>query len=51
MYVLLKGMTAGYIEMADIGDIVTVKLHDENGMPCEATGKVIEILEDDPPWI
>lgn len=31
---------------ADIGDIVTVTLQDENGLPIEATGKVDEILEE-----
>ena len=28
------------------GETVTVELHDENGMPIEATGVVVEVLED-----
>ena len=46
MTVLLDDGTLGKVESADIGDIVTVTLQDENGGPIEATGKVEEILED-----
>lgn len=28
-----------------VGDIVTVHLHDENGNPIEASGKLVEVLE------
>ena len=28
------------------GEIVTVELHDENGMPVKSTGVVVEVLED-----
>lgn len=44
MTVRLENDTVGTVENADIGQIVTVSLHDENGMPIEATGKVVEIF-------
>ena len=45
---LLKDQTVGkYDGSCEIGDIVTVQLHDENGNPIEVTGEVIDILEDD----
>ena len=43
---VLDDGTVGKVDSADIGDIVTVTLQDENGMPIEATGKVEEILEE-----
>lgn len=43
--ILLEGGTVGTIEgSVNIGDIVTVKLFDENGNIIEATGTVKEIL-------
>jgi len=44
MNVLLKDGTVGEVEAAEVGEIVTVSLHDENGMPIKATGEVVEIL-------
>jgi hypothetical protein len=44
MNVLLTDGTVGKVEMAEVGDTVTVTLHDENGMPTEVTGVVEEIL-------
>ena len=44
MNVLLKDGTVGEVETAEVGEIVTVSLHDENGMPIKATGEVVEIL-------
>lgn len=29
---------------AEVGETVTIKLHDENGMPLEQTGVVVEVL-------
>lgn len=46
MTVLLKDGTVGKVDHAEIGDTVTVKFHDENGMPIEVTGIVEDILED-----
>ena len=44
--VLLTSGTVGKtIEAAKVGDIVTVTLHDENGMPVAETGEVAEILD------
>ncbi len=44
--VLLTSGTVGTIQgSADIGDTVTIELHDENGMPIRETGEVAEILE------
>lgn len=46
--VLLEGGTVGKTATAaEIGDTVTVKLHDENGMPIEVTGKLVEVLRED----
>ena len=44
--ILLASGTVGTVtsEVA-VGDTVTVKLHDENGMPIEETGVVVEVLE------
>lgn len=47
MIVLLKDGTVGEVEKAKEGDYVTVKLHDENGLPIQKTGEVKEILEED----
>ena len=44
MNVLLNDGTVGEVETAEVGEIVTVSLHDENGMPIKATGEVVEIL-------
>nr|WP_172624045.1 hypothetical protein [Rhodanobacter glycinis] len=44
--VLLTSGTVGTTsETAEVGQTVTVKLHDENGMPISETGEVAEILE------
>jgi len=45
MKVRLIDDTCGYVETAEIGDVVTVELHDENGLPIEVTGEVVEIME------
>lgn len=47
--VALADDTVGTItaEAVSVGDTVTVTLHDENGMPIQATGEVVEILEED----
>ena len=39
--------TVGKVDFAEVGNVVTVSLHDDNGMPTEATGEVVEILEED----
>jgi hypothetical protein len=44
--VLLKDQTVGQVEEAEIGQVVTVTLSDENGEPIEVIGEVEEILED-----
>ncbi|WP_154675944.1 hypothetical protein [Entomohabitans teleogrylli] len=46
--VLLNDDTVGeiYEESIEVGQIVTVMLHDENGNPIKASGKVNEILEE-----
>lgn len=44
MNVLLNDGTVGYTEYANIGDVVVVNFHDENGLPCKKIGKVIDIL-------
>ena len=46
MTVLLEDGTTGKVLYAEVGHEVAVLLHDENGMPIERTGKVIEVLED-----
>lgn len=46
MTVRLENDTVGIVEKAEIGQIVTVKLRNENGMPIQDTGKVVEILEE-----
>ena len=33
---------------AAVGDVVTVTLRDENGLPISATGEVAEVLEESP---
>lgn len=45
--VLLKDQTVGTVENDDVeeGDFVTISLHDENGMPIEVSGEVIEVLD------
>ena len=49
MTVLLTSGTVGSVpdlfNDSNIGDEVTVTLHDENGMPIVETGKIAEILE------
>lgn len=43
---LLKDGTAGTATAGhEVGETVTVQLHDENGMPIERTGEVVEVLE------
>ena len=49
MLVLLKNETTGYIENCEVGETVTVKAHDENGV-VYVTGEVIDILEDATPY-
>ena len=46
LIVLLKDGTCGYVYSSSVetGDIVTVHLHDENGMPIEKIGEVMEVL-------
>ena len=46
MNVLLETGTVGNVDSEDIevGDLVTVNLHNENGMPIEEIGIVVEIL-------
>lgn len=46
--VVLADDTVGIVtaEAVSVGDTVTIALHDENGMPIKATGKVVEILEE-----
>lgn len=46
MTVLLNDGTVGQVDQAQVGDSVTVSLHDENGMPIQVSGVVTEILED-----
>lgn len=29
---------------AEVGEVVTIKLHDENGMPIQQTGPVVEVF-------
>ncbi len=45
--VVLKDQTVGVVEDDDVkeGDFVTVSLHNENGMPIEVSGEVIEVLD------
>lgn len=46
--VLLKSGTVGKVgDACEIGDTVTVSLHDENGTQIEVSGIVEDILEDD----
>ncbi len=46
MIVLLTDGTVGRVERpAQVGDRVTVYLHDENGLPIERTGVVQEVLQ------
>jgi hypothetical protein len=54
-HVLLEDHTTGYINSDTIdgqhaedfiGERVTVHLHDENGMPIEKTGILIEVLDE-----
>ena len=42
--VLLSNGTIGVTASAEIGETVTVLLHDEDGMPFEVTGEVVEII-------
>ena len=46
--VALANDTVGTIiaEAVSVGDTVPVPLRDENGMPIQATGEVVEILEE-----
>jgi len=45
---MLKDETVGKVDclVVNVGDLVTIDLHDENGMPIQKTGIVDEILED-----
>lgn len=44
--VLLSSGTVGTTAVnASVGDTVTVELHDENGMPINDSGEVVEVLE------
>jgi len=45
--VILENGTTGQTENGKVGDIVTVTLCDENGLPIKATGKIVEILDQD----
>ena len=42
--VRLTDDTCGKVDEAEVGQVVTVFLHDENGMPIEVMGEVAEIL-------
>lgn len=46
--VMLKDGTVGKVDclVVNVGELVTVDLHDENGMPIQITGTIEEILED-----
>ena len=46
LIVLLKDGTCGYVysSSVEVGDIVTAHLHDENGLPIEKIGEVMEVL-------
>ena len=48
--VLLDTDTVGTLicESVTIGERATVRLHDENGVPIEQTGTVVEVLEQSP---
>jgi hypothetical protein len=48
-YVRLEDETGGWVYDDDVkeGDLVTVRLHDENGMPIEIGGNVVEIFEEE----
>lgn len=45
--VLIEGGTTGEVVkgVAEVGHVVMVGLHDENGLYVKVTGKVLEILE------
>lgn len=45
MIVLLKDGTVGTVYTAEIGDTVTVSLHDENGCQIKVQGVVVAILD------
>jgi hypothetical protein len=38
-------ITVGQVDSAEVGQVATVSLHDENGMPIKATGEVLELLD------
>ncbi|EKQ3696146.1 hypothetical protein QRC94_003853 [Vibrio vulnificus] len=53
--VVLEDETVGYIDSKSlngkhvddcIGQVVKVHLHDENGNPIEASGRLVEVLEE-----
>ena len=46
--VLLESGTVGEVEASDmdVGDMVRVKLSDENGCPLMENGKVVSVLEE-----
>ena len=49
--VLLECHTVGRVDgHCEEGDVVTVRLHDENGCPIEVTGKILEILDTSEDW-
>lgn len=39
--------TVGRVAYAKVGEVVTVQLQGENGMPINATGEVLEVLSDE----
>ena len=43
--ILTSGTIGTTSDVAEVGDTVTVTLHDENGMPITETGEVAEVLE------
>lgn len=44
--ILVDGeITTGTVFFAQVGDVATIDCHDENGLPFQATGEVVEIFE------
>lgn len=39
-------ITTGKCETGKVGDVVTVTLRDENGVPMTAIGEIMDVLED-----
>lgn len=44
MIVLLADGTVGETSYGNVDDTVTVHLHDENSLPIEVSGRIVEIL-------